>query len=37
MGLPSDVKLYNDELALMTADGRGTWFSSSWLYAECYM
>lgn len=36
-GFPHDVTLYNDELALMTADGKGNWFTVSWLFAECYM
>lgn len=34
---PNDVKTYNDELALMTADNKGNWFTVSWLYGECYM
>jgi hypothetical protein len=35
--IPGDVELYNAELRRMKELGQHTWFSASWLYAECYM
>ncbi|KAG8996499.1 hypothetical protein FRB90_012723 [Tulasnella sp. 427] len=31
------IELYNSELERLSADGRGTWFTAPWLYAECYL
>ncbi|KAH9915315.1 DUF89 domain-containing protein [Fomitopsis serialis] len=28
---------YNTELARLTEQGKGTWFTAPWLYAECYL
>ena len=29
------VEIYNTELARLTEQGKGTWFTAPWLYAEC--
>ncbi|KIO17032.1 hypothetical protein M407DRAFT_18970, partial [Tulasnella calospora MUT 4182] len=31
------VELYNTELEKLSANGKGTWFTAPWLYAECYL
>ncbi|EIM84187.1 DUF89 domain-containing protein [Stereum hirsutum FP-91666 SS1] len=31
------VKVYNDELEKLSSQGKGTWFTAPWLYAECYL
>ncbi|KAI0729122.1 hypothetical protein C8Q72DRAFT_830244 [Fomitopsis betulina] len=31
------VTIYNTELARLTEQGKGTWFTAPWLYAECYL
>lgn len=36
-GFPDDAKLYNAELKRASEGGHGTWFTASWLFAECYM
>lgn len=28
------VKAYNSELARLNAEGKGTWFTAPWLFAE---
>ncbi|KZT69424.1 DUF89 domain-containing protein [Daedalea quercina L-15889] len=33
----SMVDIYNTELARLTEQGKGTWFTAPWLYAECYL
>ncbi|KAK4051470.1 Hairy/enhancer-of-split with YRPW motif protein 2 [Microbotryomycetes sp. JL221] len=39
-GLPDDIAMYNDEITAYAAEHEGnplTWFSATWLYAECYL
>ncbi|VDB92404.1 unnamed protein product [Peniophora sp. CBMAI 1063] len=31
------VETYNEELERLKAEGKGTWFTAPWLYAECYL
>lgn len=31
------VETYNKELEKLSAEGKGTWFTAPWLYAECYL
>ncbi|KAG8923669.1 hypothetical protein FRC01_012488, partial [Tulasnella sp. 417] len=31
------IELYNTELEKLSANGKGTWFTAPWLYAECYL
>ncbi|EPS95492.1 hypothetical protein FOMPIDRAFT_1132343 [Fomitopsis schrenkii] len=31
------VQIFNTELARLTEQGKGTWFTAPWLYAECYL
>ncbi|KIY74156.1 DUF89 domain-containing protein [Cylindrobasidium torrendii FP15055 ss-10] len=33
----TNVDVYNTELKRLTAEGKGTWFTAPWLYAECYL
>ncbi|KAI5477683.1 duf89 domain protein [Pseudohyphozyma bogoriensis] len=36
-GCPEDTDVYNSELAELKEEGRDKWFTTSWLYGECYM
>lgn len=36
-GLPDDIKSYNDELEELILRGEGNWFTTSWLFGECYL
>ncbi|KAK4330351.1 putative Damage-control phosphatase [Rhodotorula toruloides] len=36
-GLPDDTAAYNDELAQLAEKGQNKWFTSPWLFAECYL
>lgn len=31
------VDMYNTELERLKKDGKGTWFTAPWLYAECVL
>ncbi|TFK37640.1 hypothetical protein BDQ12DRAFT_685038 [Crucibulum laeve] len=39
--IPADgelhVNVYNSELDILAKDGRNTWFTAPWLFAECYL
>ncbi|KAL8291312.1 hypothetical protein RQP46_002290 [Phenoliferia psychrophenolica] len=36
-GLPADLSFYNSHLLSASLTSTNTWFTASWLFAECYM